>query len=333
MTTIAQQFHTLVGDARRIVLTTHVNPDGDGIGSECALALWLRGRGKEVTILNADETPWNYVFLNALHPVTRFDPAMHAATVEQADVIVVLDINHLGRLGRMEDAVRRSPARKVCIDHHLDPDRFADVEILDDRASATGQILYELFRSAAPDGITTPVATALYTAIMTDTGSFRFPKTDGTVHRIVAELLDRGADPSATYQEVYERGSLGRLQLLGRMLSGLRSACDGRIVYMSVTRDMFRETGTTEADTDAFVPYTLTIAGAEIGLMFSELSDCIKISFRSKGNIPINELAKRFGGNGHRNAAGARIPGGSLSETVARVLAEVPHYLPEAPNR
>ncbi len=328
VTTPAQQFHVLVGSARRFVLTTHVNPDGDAIGSECALALWLRARGKEVAILNADDTPWNYTFLDAIHPVLRYDPATHRELIDRADVIVVLDINHLGRLGQMEEAVRRSHARKVCIDHHLDPDRFADIAILDDHAAATGQILYDLIRSADPDAVTQLIATSLYVAIMTDTGSFRFPKTDGSIHRIIADLLDRGADPSATYEEVYERGSIGRLQLLGRMLAGLQSACDGRVVYMSVSREMFCETGTNEADTDAFVPYTLTIRGVEVGLMFSELPDCIKVSFRSKGAIPINELAKRFGGNGHRNAAGARITGATLSEAISRVLAEVPQFLP-----
>jgi len=322
-----KSFRRLVDRSSRFVLTTHLNPDGDGIGSECALALFLASKGKEVVILNPHETPWNYKFLESLFPVSLFEPSRHESTVREADAIIVLDINHLGRLGALAEYVRKSPAKKVCIDHHLDPEEFADLAILDDSSAATAQILYRLLKALDPSFVTQPIATALYAAIMTDTGSFRFPKTDASVHRMVADLLEHGADPTAVYQEVYEHGPLNRLRLLGAMLAEMKTACDGRVVYMVVTRDLFRQTETGEVDTDAFVPYTLSVLGAQIGLMFSELPDCVKVSFRSKGDIPINELAKRFGGNGHRNAAGARITGLPLQEVISRILRDVERFV------
>ena len=170
-------------------------------------------------------------------------------------------------------------------------------------------------------------ATALYAAIMTDTGSFRYEKTDSEIHTIVAHLLQAGADPAAIYEQVYEHTSAKRLRLLGMALAGLQTLYDGKLAYIVLTHEMFEITGTTEEDTDAFVPYTLTIAGVHIGLMFSELDGIIKVNFRSKGDIAINELAKEFGGNGHKNAAGARISNTALDETVSLVLKHAGKYI------
>jgi phosphoesterase RecJ-like protein len=170
-------------------------------------------------------------------------------------------------------------------------------------------------------------ATALYTAIMTDTGSFRYQKIDSEVHTIVAHLLQAGADPAAIYEQVYEHTTAKRLRLLGMALANLQMMYDGKVAYITLTREMFDATGTSEADTDAFVPYTLTIDGVQIGLMFSEIDNIVKVSFRSKGDIAINELAKEFGGNGHKNAAGARIPNARLDEIVSFVLKSAAKYV------
>lgn len=190
-----------------------------------------------------------------------------------------------------------------------------------------GEILCEVLASFGQEAITPRAAHALYTAIMTDTGSFRFPKTDAKLHRIVAELIELGADPVLAYQQVYEQDSPNRLRLLGMTLSSISTAHDGKVAYLTITADMFSETGTNEADVERFVPYTLTLEGVQIGLMFTDLGDQIKISFRSKGDIPVNKLAQEFGGNGHKNAAGARVSAGNLQTVMKNVVSSAGKYL------
>jgi phosphoesterase RecJ-like protein len=314
---------TVVKSSSSFVLTTHINPDADGLGSECALAIGLTHLGKNVRIINSSTTPANCRFLSDLFPIETYDPGRHADVVHHADALILLDANQPGRLAAMSNAWSSSSARKVCIE----PDDVADVIWLDTASAATGLLIYDFLFSALHVPITREIATALYAAIMTDTGSFRFPKTNGRVHAVTAALLDAGADPVRVYEEVYEKGSPGRMQLLGRMLSDLTLAHKGRVAWVWLTEEMFSSTGTTEVDTDAFVSYPLQIDGIQIGLMFTELPGLIKVNFRSKGSVPVNLLAKEFGGNGHLNAAGARIPDAVLNELIPRVVARAEAYL------
>lgn len=321
-------FRELFAGPASVVLTTHINPDGDGLGSQLALAEAFRSHGVAVRIVNHDGVPAPYRFLDADESVLeRYDPDRHDALIADARWIVVIDTNQLSRLGRMEAAVAASPAAKAIIDHHPDPGSFAAMTVVDTEASSTGEIVFGLLDAAGQLPLSTAAANALYTAIMTDTGSFRFPKTDAELHRIVARLIEMGADPVSTYQHVYEEGPANRLQLLGEVLAGLRMAHDGRICTFSVTREMFRRTGTSEIDTDAFVPMTLTIGGVQVGLMFTELDDCIKVNFRSRGAVAINRLAQEFGGNGHQNAAGARVRGIDLDTLRRDVTSRALSYL------
>jgi len=321
-------FGRLLPAARRIVLTTHVNPDGDGLGSELALANHFHATGREAWIVNYSPTPAQYRFLDP--DGTRlllYDPPRHNPLLRDADLIIVVDTNHPDRLVSMKEAVLSSPAAKVVIDHHLEPDTFAALYVIDDTTCATGEIIFRLLESLGAAHVTPASATALYTAIMTDTGSFRYPKTDADVHRIVAQLIECGADPSAIFQQVYEQGPAGRLQLLGEVLAGMHIAHGGRVCALQVTQEMLQRTGTTIADTDAFVPYALSIGGVQIGLMFSEVDGAIKVNFRSKGDIRINELAKLFGGNGHMNAAGASVANRRLKDVVTEVLARASEFV------
>jgi len=303
-----------------------VNPDGDSLGSEVALARYLKLAGKQVSILNCDATPENYLFLHRLHPILQFDPSQHKDIIDNAEVIILTDVNHPDRIAAMGPLVMESQALKICIDHHPEPGKFADLYLIDEQSPATGEIIY-YFISMAGGTIDQSTATALYTAIMTDTGSFRFQKTDPEVHTIATHLLQAGADPVAIYEQVYEHSSAKRVRLLGMALSGLQTSYDGKVAYIVITREMFETTGASENDTDSFVPYTLTIDGVQVGLMFSEMGNLIKVSFRSKGEIPINELAKEFGGNGHKNAAGARISNAKLDEIVLQVLKQAGKYI------
>jgi phosphoesterase RecJ-like protein len=322
-----ETFRALVDSHQNFILTTHVNPDGDGLGTECALAVFLKSIGKQVSIINYSATPPQYLFLEEIFPIQRFDASIHEQMIENADVLLILDTNHPDRLAAMKSSVLKSKAYKVCIDHHLDPGEFADLYILDEPSAATGEIVYRLISFLNGRHIDQPAAIALYTAIMTDTGSFRYPRTDPEVHKIIAHLIQAGADPVKIHENVYNRSSLNRLQLLGKALTGIQTAHDGRAAYMVLTKEMFEETKTTDVDSDEFVPYTLSLEGVQVGLLFSELTDCIKINFRSKGDIWINELAKEFGGNGHKNAAGAHVTLGNIQQVIDKVLEHVEVYL------
>jgi phosphoesterase RecJ-like protein len=322
-----ETFRTLIESKTRFVLTTHMNQDGDGLGSEIALAGFLRRQGKQVSIVNISATPSNYQFLADLFPLLCYDTTAHASLIEDAEVIIVLDTNHLNRLGSMNQAVHSSKAIKICIDHHLEPGEFAHLYILDESSTATGEIVYRLLNYISSNSINRDAAIGLYTAIMTDTGSFRYPKTDSDTHKIIAHLIQLGADPVQIYEHVYEHGSINRLHLLGSALATMHTSNEGKIAYIVLTREMLDSTGTSEVDSDTFIPFTLAIEGVQIGLLFADVDGLVKISFRSKGDIWINELAKEFGGNGHKNAAGARLPHVTLSEIISQVLEHAAAYL------
>jgi len=317
----------ILRDGKSFVLTTHVNPDGDGIGSEVALAEWLAAWEKEVRIINHSPTPEVYRFLDPESKILLFDPGRDRKTIASADVIVVLDTNQPERLRSMGSDVVESPAVTICIDHHLDPAPFARYCLLDDQATSTGEIIYRIVTADRKSDPGPRIAQALYCAIMTDTGSFRYPRVNPETFRIAAHLVECGADPVAIYSEVHQKWSTGRVHLLGEMLAGLQLSDGGALAHVTVTRDMLTRTGTTEEDTDNFTDYPMNVDGVLAGILFLELQDGLKISFRSRGEIPINELAKEFGGNGHKNAAGARIEGGSLQEVKTRVLNAASKYV------
>ncbi len=313
--------------ARSAVLTTHVNPDGDGIGSELALAAWLAGGGCRAEIINHSPTPAVYRFLDPDARIGLYRPERDASLLAAADLVIVLDTNQPERLRSMEAAVLASPAVKICIDHHLEPHGFATHYVIDPEATSTGEIIYRILVQASGQHLAPSVAADLYCAIMTDTGSFRYPRVDPEIHRIAACLIESGADPVQIYTAVYEQWSNGRVHLLGQMLAEMGLSGGGRLAYATVTQEMLRATGTREEDTDNFTTYPMSVAGVAVGILFLELKDGVKISVRSRGEIPINELAKEFGGNGHKNAAGARLFGVTLAQVHQRVLAAADKYL------
>jgi phosphoesterase RecJ-like protein len=309
------------------VLTTHVNPDGDGLGSELALAEHLLALGKQVSILNHSTTPDFYRFLDPYNRIKTFNEIRDRHLVANADIIVVMDTNHPDRLRSMEQSVLQSKATKICIDHHLDPAQFAQHYSIDDHATSTGEITYKLLTRVTNGNISAPIASSLYCAIMTDTGSFRYPRVSPETFRICAHLIECGADPVRIYQEVYEQWTPGRMELLGEALANLHTEYDGKLAHITITQETLRRTGTNPVDTDNFTTYPMSIKGVTAGILFLELPDGIKVSFRSKGDIPINELAKEFGGNGHKNAAGARIHNVHIEEMRDRILKTAAKYL------
>jgi phosphoesterase RecJ-like protein len=317
-----QKIQALITKGRRFVLTTHVNPDGDSIGCEIALAQYLQQLGKSVSIFNHSVTPENYEFLDPLGDIQLFETDQHAEVVRQSDAIFILDISDWQRLRELGKLLQEMSIPKICLDHHPRNQPFADLDVIHPQASSTGELIYELLTSLHAK-IEGRMAQALYTAVMTDTGSFRFSNTTPGAHQVAAALLAAGVEPNLIYQNVYESQPPNRMKLLAHILSHLNYEARGRLVWFVVTQEVMQSTGTQPRDTEGFADFPRTIAGVEISLMFMATKDGkVKISFRSKGRYVINGLANRFGGGGHAYAAGALVDG-TLQEIVPRVLEEV----------
>jgi len=327
---ILEKIKQIITEKQNFVLTTHVNPDGDGLGSQFALAQFLRKLGKTVTIINHSKTPENYAFLDPKGEIFQFNPERDRDTILQADAILVVDTNQPARLRSMEPFVQQTKAIKIVLDHHLDTDEAfegASHYLIDEEATSTGEIVYRVLTSIDHDLIDETIAEPLYTAIMTDTGSFRYPRTDSEIHTIAADLIQSGADPTNIFGHIYESWSPGRMKLLGETLANMQMAYNGALAYVVCTQKMFEETGTTEIETDNFTTYPMSVKGVKIGILINELPNGTRISFRSKGDIPVNKLAKEFSGGGHKNAAGARLYNVTLEETIKSVVGKAGRYV------
>ena len=302
-------------EGQHFVITTHENSDGDGLGSEVALARVLKALGKEVAIVNPTEVPPNYLFLKKLYPITLFDKKSEEAIQELSlcDVVILLDANLHDRMGSLWPHVgfsRELGALKiVCIDHHLEPEDFTDVMVCESYASSTGELVYG-FVNALEDRLgrelfTPEIATALYVAVMTDTGSFRFPKTSPYVYMLAGDLVGKGADPADIYDRIYNSLSTPALKLLGAALSAISILDDGEISWLFISQEMLKATGSKLFDTDLIIRYLLSVPSVRIAVLIVEMQDGrTKASFRSRGNIYVNKLAQKYGGGGHMNAAG-----------------------------
>ncbi len=310
------------------LLTTHVNPDADAIGSEIALYFILKQLNKSIKIVNTSETPYNLIFLDKEEIIERFDEEKHKNIFNEVDVIVALDLNRADRVVRMKEAFTKSDRLKICIDHHQDPENTFIHFFTDDLYSATGQIIYDLIKKTGIVKLNYEIAEPIYAAIMTDTGSFRFERTTPELHHIAAELIQLGVVPGKIFDSVYDQSHFSKVKLLGKALDSMQLFGDTKeISYMMLPRKMFEITGALESDTDGFVNFCLAVMNVKIGILFIELKNGFKVSFRSKGNIPMNKLAGEFGGGGHINASGARFFNENIIDYKDKILMKANDYL------
>jgi len=315
----AARLEPIFGGARTAALTTHVNPDGDGIGAEICLLGYLRWRGIDARIINTEPLPARYRFLDPDGAVEVFDAARHEPFLRAADLVVMLDNSATSRLGPLEPAVRASRATTICIDHHNVVEPFWKVNIVDSESCATGELVFQIIK-AMGGPIDRAAAQAAYVSLVTDTGYFRFSKTSPRCHEAAAEMLAAGVSPPRVYEEVFERNSASLLRLGGIATAGLRLEEGGRLAWVSLTRAQVLECGAEAEDTSDVVNALLSIDGVRMAALFKELDGGrTKLSFRSKGRLDVNRLASLFGGGGHTNAAGAVVEG-DLEDTLRRVL-------------
>jgi len=307
----------------RLLLTTHINPDGDGLGSEVAMALWLRSMGKQVRVLNDSVVPTAFLFLARHLPLESWEEERAEQRFNESDALIVLDTSNRQRIGRVAEVLSRHVIPVAVVDHHVTHQRgFGQVNVIEPEASSTGEIVFELMREAGAP-LTPDIAEALYVALMTDTGSFRYSNTDSHAHRMAAELLAHGVDPQRLHAQVHTHASAGRLRFFGEVLSALEMLDDGRVVVLEASPEQFQKHGLVGSDTEGLVDLPRTIAGVEAVALFSEVEPGkVKVSLRSTGRVAIDEVCSRLGGGGHIHAAGVLLRG-TRADARAKVLPEL----------
>ncbi|MGB4728178.1 MAG: bifunctional oligoribonuclease/PAP phosphatase NrnA [Thermogutta sp.] len=313
---------------RSFVLTTHIRPDCDAIGSQLALAEILRNRGCQVACINAFTIPPPLQFLDTEKQLMRVDQPEASRCLEQAEILVILDTTAWAQLGDMGPVIRQFPRKKIVIDHHVSGDDLGAELFKNTEAEATGRIIAEL---AAQWGValTPRLAMLLFAALATDTGWFRFNSVCAETFQLAADLARAGVRPDALYRQLYENERIGRFRLMGRAMSRVETDLDGRIIYSYIRSSDFSETGALPSDTEDIINTTLSVAGTQVAIMFIEHTPGqFKVSLRSRCHLDCCRLAGEFGGGGHKSAAGATMTG-SLDSVKARVLDAVRRAMQE----
>ena len=312
------QIVPLLKQARSVAITTHINADGDACGSAAAMTLLLTQMGMQAHVVNP--TPWPQLFGFLLTDDVTDRTADGAAALRGIDALLVLDVSEMKRLGQLAPAVRSLKVPRIVLDHHVAGDDPAGTVLLtDESACATGELVFDVARALGLT-ITSDIANALYAAILTDTGGFRYSNTSPRAHVIAAELMRAGVDPEQMFRRIYASLSMGRLHLLRDSLHLLGVDTEHGIAWISVTADALERYDVSPEDLDGIVEHPRSIAGTRLALFFRDLGyGKVKVSFRSSGDVDANLLARQFGGGGHARASGALIPG-TLDDVRERVL-------------
>ena len=316
---------------KKIVIVTHKNPDGDAIGSSLGLWHYLKQRNHEVLVITPNDYPTFLKWIPGNDSILKYDSqtAECDALIEQADVIFTLDFNAFHRTGNMETILTQSKALKIMIDHHQSPDNYATYMFSDVSMSSTCQMVYHYIETLGDSNcIDATIATCLYVGIMTDTGSFRFASTTSTTHKIIANLIEKGANNASIHNHVYDTNSFERLQLLGCALNNLNVIPEFKTAYTTLSQEELNQFNYKKGDTEGVVNYGLLLEGIVLAVIFIEDNQegIIKMSLRSKGHFSVNEMSRtHFEGGGHTNAAGGKSYL-SLSETVAKFISILPSY-------
>jgi phosphoesterase RecJ-like protein len=296
-------FVDVVRRHQRFLLTTHIRPDGDGLGSMLALAEVLGRQGKDVQMVIASTFPPRYRFLDPQGRIQQFSPP--GDRWRPVEVILVLDTGTWNQLASCGPFIRESPAQRIVIDHHQTQDELGALRLVDSSAEATGRLVFEAITAL---GVPLPAtaADALFVALAMDTGWFRHSNATAKTFALAEKLVAAGASPELLYERLFEENSLARLRLTGLVLERLQVTAGGRVAYTEIRSGDYAATGAVPQDTEDLINYTRSLAGVEVGLLFMEQPrGGIKVSFRSRSRIDVAKIAEQFGGGGHRLASGA----------------------------
>lgn len=324
------RFYACLEPHRRILLTTHENPDADGIGAMLALAQYLHTLGKETRIVLTPALPVFLAFLDPERRLETFQPSQ--APTELAswpDAWVLVDASEPRRLGEMQGAFTASKAAKICLDHHLEAERQGfDMRFTDPNASASAELVFDFVKTRMARPLPPGMVTALYAGLADDTGNFRFSNATPKAHRIAASLIEDGADPAGIYQQLYHQNRPEKLRLFGKAYESLCLLGNGRYGRLSLRQGDLMSCGAVHDDMEGLVNEPLRLRGVEVAALLYEMDDGrIKASLRSRGEIDVNAVCRMFGGGGHRLASGAKLDG-PLEQVQTRVDAAVLAQLP-----
>lgn len=330
------EINSFLFKAKNVVIVPHKGPDGDAVGSTLAIWHLLKNHGVEATVIAPNEFPNFLNWMPGSEEIMIYEGNEEKADaiISSADIIFTLDFNHLSRTGCMEPVLNNalSTAKFILIDHHQQPDDYANYIYSDVTVCSTCQMIYHFFdKMDRTNEITPEIATCIYTGIMTDTGSFKYRSTTGLTHHVIADLIEKGADNTRIHENIYDTNSFERLQLLGRALSNLKIVPEYRTAYISLTQAELNQFNFKKGDTEGFVNYGLSLEGIVFAAIFieNEAEGIIKMSLRSKGDFNTNELARKyFEGGGHINAAGGKSHL-NMQETIDNFLSILPQYKDE----
>ncbi|MGK7394819.1 MAG: DHH family phosphoesterase [Candidatus Cyclobacteriaceae bacterium M3_2C_046] len=324
-----QAFKELLGTPKKIVITTHFKPDADALGSSLGLAAFLKKKNHEVNVITPSDFPDFLNWMDGTDQVVIFEEKTEQKSyqlVKEADMIFCLDFNSLSRINGLGSSVHKSKAIKVLIDHHLDPDRFADFELWSTEAAATAELVYELINLLEERHlIDISIANCLYAGIMTDTGQFKHSNTTKNVHLVTADLIELGAETAKVGEFIYDNNSLNRLKFIGFALNErLVVLQQFNTAYFAISKEDLSHFKSKTGDTEGLVNYALSLKDVIFAAVIIDREDEVKISFRSKGNFSVNDVARvHFEGGGHKNAAGGR-----SDEPIDRVVERFVKLLP-----
>ncbi|GEM69098.1 exopolyphosphatase [Sphingobacterium mizutaii NBRC 14946 = DSM 11724] len=316
---------------KKIIITTHHKPDGDALGSSLGLYHWLKGKGHDVNVVLSSDFPDFLSWMPGFEDLIYYpdQPEESQKLFDEAEIIFCLDYSALSRTNILEPIIREAKGQKWMIDHHLDPEDFATVEYWDSSAAATAQLVYTFIADVYHDkeSITAEIASCLYAGIMTDTGSFRFRSTTSAVHHIIANLIDAGAKNWEIHENIYNSSTENRLKFLGySLLNCLEVIPEYHTALFSLTKEDLLKFNVSTGDTEGLVNYALSIKGIRLAGLFIDRTELIKLSLRSIGDIPCNEICRKyFNGGGHLNASGGNSTD-SLEEVVAKFKSILPEY-------
>lgn len=324
----------LLQDSKNIVIIPHKNPDGDAMGSTLALNAYLNKKGHNASVIAPNDYPHFLQWLSGNDDVIIYNKDIQNAqnAIVNADLIFTLDFNHFSRTGNMEQILEKVSSPFIMIDHHQQPADYATVTYSNTKMCSTCEMVYHFIAALDDqDMITAEMASCLYTGIMTDTGSFRFPSTTATTHRVIASLIDKGAQNSSIHEQIYDTNSESKLQLLGVALNNLVVLKEYRTAYITMTQKELDDHKFQKGDTEGFVNYCLSLQGIIFAVIFIEnkADQIIKMSLRSKGTFSVNEFARaHYQGGGHTNAAGGKSDL-NIEATVAHFKTLLPTYKEE----
>ncbi|GEQ86075.1 exopolyphosphatase [Patiriisocius marinistellae] len=328
---LAQNAQKLIESSKNIIIIGHKNPDGDAVGSTLGLHFFLKNYGVESTVVLPNDFPDFLKWMPGVDTILNFEKqnSQSVSALENADLIFTLDFNSLSRVGEMQGILEKSDANFIMIDHHQQPDAYATVTYSDPSIGSTCEMVHHFIEGLGKTKlIDADIATLLYTGIMTDTGSFRFPSTTATTHKVIADLLNAGANNAEIHQNVYDANSMSRMKLLGIALDNLHILKEYNTAYITMSQEELDANNFKKGDTEGFVNYALSVTGIIFAVIFIENKQekIVKMSLRSKGDFSVNEVARAYyNGGGHNNAAGGRSEL-SLEETVKQFISILPQY-------